>query len=292
MNNLAEPKTKNFDELMQRAKQRGRGASATSFNVDKPNTSNRLPFFKIGGMPNHINRSSLIAPIGGGNRKFHRNSLLISRQDCKIEYSGEQLDEADGDILMALLYFARGSNTGEEVFVKRARLLKLMRRGTGKAQYTWLESRMNAITTSTLSITTKHYQIGRKSVFHIISGYELDQATEAYKYRLDKEWVHLFSRREFSLLNWEKRMQIKHRFSMAKALQRLISTDSSRIQKYNIQSLKEQFVYTGRGRDFLTILVKNLEPLKCVGLINAAELGHNSKGDLQLVLSLPANDLL
>lgn len=84
-------------------------------------------------------------------------------------------------------------------------------------------------------------------------------------------------------------MLINHRFTIAKALQRLVSTDKSRTQKYNIQSLKEQFVYRSNRRDFLASLSKNLEALKTVGLVNTAEIGRSSKGDLQLVLTLPDN---
>ncbi|MES2369675.1 MAG: hypothetical protein V4554_09345 [Pseudomonadota bacterium] len=66
-----------------------------------------LPGFDIGAMPNHLNRSSLIAPIARGHRKFHRQTVMVSRRDCVLEYTGEQLDEADGEIIMALIFFAR-----------------------------------------------------------------------------------------------------------------------------------------------------------------------------------------
>ncbi|MGC9185884.1 MAG: hypothetical protein ACP5GC_10615, partial [Thiomonas sp.] len=59
-----------------------------------------VPGFDIGTFPNHLNRSSFIAPVARGPRKFHRQTVMVSRADCVLEYTGEQLDEADGDLLM------------------------------------------------------------------------------------------------------------------------------------------------------------------------------------------------
>ncbi|MEW9046069.1 hypothetical protein [Stutzerimonas stutzeri] len=60
-----------------------------------------LPGFAIGAFPNHLNRSSLIAPIARNERKQHSKTKMVTRRDCFLEYSGEQLDEADGDLIMA-----------------------------------------------------------------------------------------------------------------------------------------------------------------------------------------------
>lgn len=54
-----------------------------------------LPGFDIGVFPNHLNRFSFIAPIARGRRKFHRQAEMVSRRGCVLEYTGEQLDEAD-----------------------------------------------------------------------------------------------------------------------------------------------------------------------------------------------------
>jgi hypothetical protein len=62
-----------------------------------------LPGFDIGAFPNHLNRSSFVAPIARERRKFHRQATIVTRKDCVLEYTGEQLDEADGDLIMALI---------------------------------------------------------------------------------------------------------------------------------------------------------------------------------------------
>ncbi len=39
-----------------------------------------LPGFDIGAFPNHLNRSSFIAPIARGRRKFHRQAAMVTRR--------------------------------------------------------------------------------------------------------------------------------------------------------------------------------------------------------------------
>lgn len=46
-----------------------------------------LPGFDLGAIPNHLNRSSFIAPIARGRRTFHRQTKMVSRSDCVLEYT-------------------------------------------------------------------------------------------------------------------------------------------------------------------------------------------------------------
>ena len=94
-------------ERTQKAKAATQAAQvATEETAAKTPAQMFLPGFDIGAMPNHLNRSSFIAPIARGLRKFHRQAVMVSRADCVLEYTGEQLDEADGEIIMALIAFA------------------------------------------------------------------------------------------------------------------------------------------------------------------------------------------
>lgn len=275
--------SQNFEERLSRAKQRGEKAAENQH-------TKLLPRFYPGGMPNHINRSSLIAPIGRGQRVHHSRSILKSRSDCTIEYTGEQLDEADGDILMALLYFAQYTPLGTHFELKASKLLAAIRRSNGNSQYKWLLRRIRKMTESTLYIQTKQeaknsYQVGGLKAFHIISGFEYSESTQSYSFKLDTDWLKLFANREFSLINWEKRMQISRQLNIAKALQRLISTDSNKTQHYNLSLLKETFAYTGRMNDFCASLKKNTDELIRVGIISFGEIRRSSKGTLQLVVN-------
>lgn len=68
---------------------------------------------------------------------------MVSRSDCVLEYTGEQLDEADGEIIMALIFFAKPYPIGAPVPLNRAELLRRIKRSTGKHDYEWLHRRIN-----------------------------------------------------------------------------------------------------------------------------------------------------
>lgn len=114
-----------------------------------------LPGFDIGAFPNHLNRSSFIAPVARGKRKRHQQTEMVTRRDCVLEYTGEQLDEADGDLIMALIAFAQPFRLGTSVPLNRAKLLRRLKRSTGKHDYEWLHRRIKALTEATLFLEAK-----------------------------------------------------------------------------------------------------------------------------------------
>ena len=88
------PRRKTLDELMQFAQERAaRGREAAEQKAAETPRQLFLPGFDIGAFPNHLNRSSFIAPIARGRRKFHRQAEMVTRRDSVLEYTGEQLDE-------------------------------------------------------------------------------------------------------------------------------------------------------------------------------------------------------
>ncbi len=251
-----------------------------------PSNAGELPRFDPGALPNHLNRSSLIAPIGRGRRTEYKREVLVSRIDCKVEYTGEQLDEADGDILMILLYLTQGKPIGQPIKMNRSKILKLLHRETGLAQYKWLLRRIKSMTEATLFLETKAYQIGATCSFRIISSFFYNHESGDYFFILDQDWAKMFSNKEFSRIDWEKRMSIGRQLNIAKAIQRLISTDSSKTQRYSIDYLKAKFVYTGRMSDFIDSLNRNVSELKRLSIVQAWEISQSSKGNQQLTLHL------
>ena len=263
-----------------------RDPQAADLHGSSNKPSRELPFLENGTLPNHLNRSSLIAPIGQGLRAVYKRQQLVSRVDCKIFYTGEQLDEADGDILMILIYLARGKPLGQAIHINRAQTLRMLHRQTGDSQYKWLLRRIMAMTEATLFIETDGYRIGKIKAFHIISSFDYDEQSGNYNYVLDPDWLKLFSNKEFSRIDWSKRMQIRRQLNIAKALQRLIATDASKVQRYKIDELKKKFVYNGRLNDFLESLNRNIEELKRLAIVQSWKIEDNSRGHLQLTLNL------
>lgn len=251
-----------------------------------------LPGFGIGAMPNHLNRSSLIAPIARDHREFHRRAVLVSRSDCVVEYTGEQLDEADGEIIMALIFFAQPFALGMPVPLCRATLLKKIERDTGNQQYKWLHRRLKALTEATLFLEAKRpdgstrYSIGRTEAFHIVSRFAYDDARGIYTYTLDPRWMQMFGNREYALLDWGKHMRIGRGQNLAKALHRLVATSSDRVQRYALDRLKPKMVSKGRMRDLQKSLERAVKELVRVEILANGHIAQSTKGTEQLVLYL------
>lgn len=251
-----------------------------------------LPGFDIGVMPNHLNRSSLIAPIARGRRKFHRQAVMVSRRDCVLEYTGEQLDEADGDIIMALIFFARHHPMGTAVPLNRAELLRKLKRSRGKQQYEWLHRRIKVLTEATLFLEAKkpdgstRYSIGRTVAFHILSAFNYEEEAETYSYTLDSRWVQMFGNKEYSLIDWDKRMLIGRGQDMAKTLQRLVATSSDPVQRYSLNWLKDKMEYAGRMRDFREAITRAVREIERLEIIANGRIEVSTKGKEQLGLWL------
>lgn len=252
-----------------------------------------LPGLDLGAMPNHINRSGLFAPIAKGARVFHRQAKIITRSDCVLEYTGEQLDEADAEIVMALIFFARSYHLGEFVPLNRCAVLRTLCRDAGKEQYEWLHRRLKAMYEATLFIEAKkrdgstRYKIGQLVSFRILKELVYDPQTDNYGYVLDPRWVQMFSNREFSRLDWDKKMQIRRNQDMAKTLQRLVATSSDSVQRYTLDYLKPKMCYGGRLRDFREALLRATKELQRLQILINAQLEINTRMEEQLVVWLP-----
>ena len=243
-------------------------------------------------LPNHINRSSLFAPIARGRRRFHRQQEMVGRADVVVSYTGEQLDEADADLMLQLLFDARKHPLGHAVPFNRAALLRSMGRATGSTQYEWLHRRMKALTEGTIFIEARHkdgtkkYRIGHTKAFHILADISYDADTEIYTYTLDPRWIIMFDNREYSLLDWNKRLQIGTGQDLAKALQRLFATSNDSPQRYGLDWLKGKMQYEGRTRDFKQSLDRAGLELKRLEIITAMKIERSTKGKDQLAVWL------
>ena len=283
------------DQLIGRFEER-RGAAERKI-ADTP-VQMFLPGFDIGAFPNHLNRSSLIAPIARGRRQFHHQTVMVTRRDCVLEYTGEQLDEADGDLIMALIFFAQSQMLGTPVPLNRKKLLrKIKPGGLGSTQYEWLHRSMKRLREGTLFLEARkpdgstRYSIGKMESFNILKGLSYDNDSETYTYTLDPRWVVMFSNREYSLLDWDKRMQIGRGQDMAKTLQRLVATSANTVQHYALDDLKDKMQYASPVRKFKEALKSSVHELVRLSIVANGRIGKSTKGKEQLTLWLQPSEL-
>jgi hypothetical protein len=287
------PRRKTLDELMEFANKRAAaGLDAADKNAAETPRQMFLPGFDIGAFPNHLNRSSFIAPIARGRRKRHQQTEMVTRRDCVLEYTGEQLDEADGDIIMTLIAFAQPFPLGTPVPLNRAELLRKLKRGTGKSQYDWLYKSMKRLREGVLFLEARkpdgstRYTVGKMQSFNVLKDLDYDDDSEAYTFILDPRWVVMFGNREYSLIDWDKRMQIGRGQDVAKTLQRLLATSADSVQRYALDWLKDKMEYAGRLRDFRDSITRAVQELERLEIISKGRIEDSTKNKPQLVLWL------
>lgn len=201
------PRRKTLDELKKSLNERADAArQAAEQKAAETPKQMFLPGFDIGAMPNHLNRSSLIAPIARGKRKTHSQTVMVTRSDCVLEYSGQQLDEADGDLIMALIAFARPYALGTPVPLNRKELLrKIKPGGIGRTQYEWLHSAIKRLREGVIFLEARkpdgstRYKIGHMHSFSIVKELDYNEETEVYTYMMDPRWMQLFGVSSFSV---------------------------------------------------------------------------------------------
>lgn len=240
------------------------------------------------GMSNHLARSNLFAPIAPGRKKIYRDSVLVSRSDAVIRFSGEQLDEAQADVWMQAMHEALKHPLGAPVVIQRAAFLRSIGRQTGNFEYKWLQRSMEALTFAMLVIYVlkdgkPRQEIGKTRALHLIEGFEYDDELEEYTLRIDPRWRELYANREYALIDWNKRLQFRKKQDMAKALQRLIATSSDVVQRYALDWLKEKLGYSGRMRDFKDAMIRAMRELERVKIVAGGRIGESTKGKEQVV---------
>lgn len=244
-------------------------------------------------MPNHAARSSLFAPIARGKRAYHQQKMLISRGDATITYTGYQLDEAQADVWMQLMFEAKDVPLGVSVRMNRCAFLRAIGRGTSGRDYEWLRSTMIAFTSATIVAEVRKpdgatkFKVGHTRAFHMLADFDYDADTGTYNFTVDPRWAVLFGGREYALIDWNRRLQIEAGCDMAKALQRLVATSSNKVQSYRLEWLKDKLQYNSPLRKFRQALLISVEELERVGIVDRGRIRYTAKGGEQLQLIKP-----
>ncbi|HRM83045.1 MAG TPA: plasmid replication initiator TrfA, partial [Acidovorax temperans] len=244
-------------------------------------------------MPNHIARSSLFAPVARGRRKLHDGTILQSRGDAEIRFSGKQLDEAQADVWMQAMKEAQRQPLGEAVTINRAEFLREIGREKSGQAYKWLHRTMQDLAFAMLVIeVTKadgkpKLSIGKTRALHLITGFDYDEDSEEYTLTIDPRWHAMYDNREFALIDWQKRREFGRNQDMAKTLQRLVATSSNPVQRYALDWLKSKMEYSSPMRKFREALAVACTELERLEIIAAHKIEDSTKGKPQLALWLP-----
>ena len=242
-------------------------------------------------MPNHLARSSIFAPVARGRRKIHDGNIIHSRGDVEIRFSGRQLDEAQADVWMQAMKEAQRQPLGTPVVINRCAFLRKIGRTDGGENFKWLHRTMQDLVFAMLVIEVtkrggRKLSIGKTRALHLISGFDYDEDREEYTLTIDPRWDAMYDNREFALINGEKRKNFGRNQDLAKALQRLVATSSTAVQRYAISWLKKKMEYSGRLRDFRDALDRSCVELERLEIIAKGRIEDSTKGAPQLVIWL------
>ncbi|KAF0332992.1 plasmid stabilization protein [Gigaspora margarita] len=238
-------------------------------------------------MPNPVARSSLFAPVAKGRKKIHDGEIVLETPTFIIRFWGRQLDEAQADLWMQLMYEASKAPLGEPVIINRAALLRAIGRSTGKPMYEWLHRAVHDLSFGMISISAKgKYEIGthpKSSLLHMIDSLEYDSDIDEYRLHVNGRWRLIYGNREFSLIDWNKRLQIGQGQDLAKSLQRLITTSADSTQRYALNWLKERAQHTSPMRKFKDALIAAMRELERLEIIANGRIERSANGKAQAV---------
>jgi len=278
---------------MQRAQQKANQALATAAEkqIQTP-----TPFILPGinetarAIPNYIARSAIFAPVRRGWRTLHDDTVFLEGSNILLKGSGKQLSEDHADIWMHAMFLQTTALLGEAPTINRADFLRGLGRNTSGASYEWLHQGMKDLARFTLCIEARRkdgsikYSYGNHPstrVLAMIGGFDYDEPSGSYTIYADPRWAQIFSNREYALVDWTKRLQMRH--DLSKSLQRLIGTSSDIQQKYSLDILKQRAQYTGRMRDFRASLERSLTELEALNVIAEPRIETAIKGHDQAV---------
>ena len=86
----------------------------------------QFPLFPTDTRPvsNDMARSALFSCVQGVDRRVLHNTVLATVGEVKIEFTGQQLNQDDHDVLMQLVFMARDKRLGQFVVVSAYAILK------------------------------------------------------------------------------------------------------------------------------------------------------------------------
>lgn len=226
---------------------------------------------------------------------MHDGTILQTREDAEIRFSGKQLDETQADVWMQCMKEAQRKPLGEPVTINRAEFLRSIGRAESGQNYKWLHRTMGELAFAMLviEVTRKDGKpklaIGRTRALHLIAGFDYDDKTETYTLTIDPRWHAMYGNREFALIDWEKRLEFGRGQDMAKTLQRLLATSSNPVQRYALDWLKAKMEYASPMRKFRESLTAACKELERLEIITSHRIEDSTKGQPQLTLCLPAS---
>ena len=184
----------------------------------------QFPLFPDATRPvsNDMARSALFSCIQGKDRRFIKDALLATVDGVEIRFTGEQLNQDDHDLLMQLIFMAREKPVGAWVTIPAHAILKALCRQVGGKQHRALRADMFRLAAGTVSIRIARDRI-EVTGHHLLAKAAQHEDSRYWVYRLDPDLAFLYGGESYTLIDWDKRLNLKGK-DLARWLQLYLAT--------------------------------------------------------------------
>ena len=184
----------------------------------------QFPLFPEATRPvsNDMARSALFSCIQGKDRRFIKDALLATVDGVEIRFTGEQLNQDDHDLLMQLIFMAREKPVGAWVTMPAHTILKALGRQVGGKQHRDLRADIFRLTAGTVSIRIARDRI-EVTGHHLLAKAAQHEDSRYWVYRLDPDLAFLYGGESYTLIDWDKRLNLKGK-DLARWLQLYLAT--------------------------------------------------------------------
>jgi TrfA protein len=159
------------------------------------------------GSPNSFLRSALFAAIQSKDRLDLKKAEIFSQQGITVTYTGQQLNQEDLTVWMALVDLMKGDPLGKQCNFTAHSILKYLGLGTGGSAHERLNDAVLRMTACAVVIKTDRQTYGGS----LIHDFAIDEKTKHYKVTLNRHLIKLFSDNDWTAVNWEQRKQLRHK---------------------------------------------------------------------------------
>lgn len=167
----------------------------------------QLPLWAHGkaGSPNSFLRSALFAAIQGKARVFLNKAVLFSQQGNTIKFTGEQLNQEDMTVWLALVDLARLHPLGSECTFTAYGILKHMGLKDGGEQRRVLYDSVHRLMACGVEIKANRISYGGA----LVENFVVDDVTGHYRLTLNKTLINVFGENEWTAISWTQRKQLR-----------------------------------------------------------------------------------
>lgn len=230
----------------------------------------QLPLWdeRMRGIPNCLARCALFSCKGKSiPRLVLKDAVIASTAGVRITISTvEDLRQEESDVFMMLVHLARMRPLGEQIEVTAHQLLKALEWCVGKADYERLRKCIKRLTDASIWVSFDRGRDGfnGRLVEHVAWTDAGSGSRERWRIRLDPRILRLFGDTDFSLIDWQKRLQLR---PTAKWLHNYFSSHREPLP-ISVARLYELCGSSNkRVSGFKTDLISALEELKRVGFL-------------------------